>query len=63
MERIPKPPNAICTWCKHYDPRYRDCSMKNGMVVHDAWNPRRCTRYEGPEVEGENLNKYMEVIS
>lgn len=54
-------PNAVCMWCSHYAPKYRDCDVKSGALILDAWKPRRCVYYDGPEVNDESLAKLREI--
>ena len=56
-----KPHNAICTWCSQFDVEQRFCYAKQS-VIQDWTLPRRCIRYDGPPVEGKNLNKIMETL-
>jgi len=57
----PKPKNAICTWCAEFYVPERWCYAKQS-VIQDWTLPRRCGQYDGPPVEGENLNKIMETL-
>lgn len=54
-------PNAVCSWCNHYDRKYRDCDVRSGALILDAWKPRRCVYYDGPEVDAGALAKLREV--
>jgi len=61
MIHTPKPKNAVCTWCEEFHLENRFCYAKQS-VIQDWALPRRCSQYDGPPVEGEHLNKLMEVL-
>jgi len=58
--RQSKPKNALCSWCDQFDIKDRFCYSKQA-VIHDWTLPRRCSRYQGPALEGEAYNKLMET--
>jgi hypothetical protein len=58
----PKKYISVCMWCSHYDPKHKDCDVKGGIIIREAWKPARCRQYEGPEVNDESLASLRELF-